>query len=274
MITNTEKINQSVKYYEYLIKKAEEELQTLPSTGYLRAYEHNNHFEYYLAETKQDKKPHYIPKKHQTLAKQLAQRDYDLKLLDACYQEKKELERALRTLQNQWEGKSAVKKLHMPPYTSPARSILITPHEITDEEFIEKWLAHKYTCNPYRAEDKIIITDKGDLVRSKSEKIMADKLFSLKIPYRYEAELYLPVTKKVVYPDFTVLRIADRTPIYIEHFGLLGDSKYRATAFNKMTTYGINGITSSNNAIFTFEDAENPFNSHHFELLLQSLNLT
>ena len=65
-----------------------------------------------------------------------------------------------------------------------------------------------------------------DLVRSKSEVIVADALHELKLPYRYEAPLAFP-GELPRHPDFTISR-PGKPPAYWEHLGRLDLAGYRA----------------------------------------------
>lgn len=65
-----------------------------------------------------------------------------------------------------------------------------------------------------------------DLVRSKSEVIVADALHELKVPYRYEAPLAFP-GELPRHPDFTISR-PGKPPVYWEHLGRLDLAGYRA----------------------------------------------
>ena len=60
--------------------------------------------------------------------------------------------------------------------------------------------------------DNAIITEKGEAVRSKSEKIIADKLYMKEIPYVYEQPLYLKGYGYVV-PDFKILNVRTKKRI-------------------------------------------------------------
>ena len=62
-----------------------------------------------------------------------------------------------------------------------------------------------YNTNPYYPEQKVYPTKKDEMVRSKSEVMLADMYCEMGIPYRYEAELVLKNGKKR-YPDFTLLK--------------------------------------------------------------------
>ena len=66
----------------------------------------------------------------------------------------------------------------------------------------------------------MILTAKGERVRSKSEKILADYFYSRKIPYHYEKPLHLR-GYGIVYPDFTLLSRKTRREVYWEHEGLV-----------------------------------------------------
>lgn len=91
------------------------------------------------------------------------------------------------------------------------------PREITigrHKRFLEDGLIHR--------------TERGDLVRSKSEVIIADKLFSCGIKeYAYEQPLTLP-NGRTYYPDFTITDHARGVTFYWEHLGLMNDLEYRA----------------------------------------------
>jgi hypothetical protein len=70
-------------------------------------------------------------------------------------------------------------------------------------------------------------TGRGDdLVRSKSEVIVADALHDLGLPYQYEAPLAFP-GELPRHPDFTIHQPGSR-PVYWEHLGMLDLAGYRA----------------------------------------------
>lgn len=70
-------------------------------------------------------------------------------------------------------------------------------------------------------------TGRGDdLVRSKSEVIVADALHDLGLHYQYEAPLAFP-GELPRHPDFTIQRPGS-PPIYWEHLGMLDLAGYRA----------------------------------------------
>jgi len=83
-------------------------------------------------------------------------------------------------------------------------------------------------------------TSNGELVRSKSEVIVAETLRRLNVPYRYEEPLVMrDGTERL--PDFTI-RIAGKPTIYWEHLGMLGRAGYRADWEAKKVWYAEHGI--------------------------------
>lgn len=95
------------------------------------------------------------------------------------------------------------------------------------QRFLEQGLVHR--------------TERGDLVRSKSELVIADKLFARGIDYSYEQPLVLP-NGRTFYPDFTIVDHARGVTFYWEHLGLLDDPTYRARWEAKREQYLAAGI--------------------------------
>lgn len=106
------------------------------------------------------------------------------------------------------------------------------PREVvigTTTRFLEEGLIHR--------------TERGDLVRSKSELVIADKLHARAIDYAYEQPLILS-DGRVRYPDFTIADHASGVTYYWEHLGLLSDLGYRARWERKRAEYFEAGIWS------------------------------
>jgi hypothetical protein len=84
-------------------------------------------------------------------------------------------------------------------------------------------------------------TERGDLVRSKSELVIADKLFARGVEYSYEQPFVLP-SGRVRYPDFTITDPARGVTFYWEHLGMLDDPGYRARWQQKRAEYLAAGL--------------------------------
>jgi ATP-dependent exoDNAse (exonuclease V) alpha subunit len=84
-------------------------------------------------------------------------------------------------------------------------------------------------------------TERGELVRSKSELVIADKLHARRVNYAYEQPLVLPSGAKR-YPDFTIDDAASGNTYYWEHLGMLEDPGYRQRWDRKRVEYESAGI--------------------------------
>ena len=99
------------------------------------------------------------------------------------------------------------------------------PREVrvgTEQRFLEERLIHR--------------TERGELVRSKSELVIADKLHARGIDYAYEQPLKLP-NGRTRYPDFTIADHAMGVTYFWEHLGMLHDPAYRARWERKRAEY-------------------------------------
>ena len=74
----------------------------------------------------------------------------------------------------------------------------------------------------------------GMKVRSKSEEIIANILFTNHIPFRYEAPLTL--NGSTMYPDFTIKNPKNNSYTYWEHLGLMDKKEYNDHAMEKIST--------------------------------------
>ena len=83
-------------------------------------------------------------------------------------------------------------------------------------------------------------TLRDDLVRSKSELTIADRLHSNKIDYLYEEPLTL--NGKTRYPDFTIEDSESGKKVYWEHCGMLMDPQYKERWERKLNWYRENGV--------------------------------
>ncbi|MCL2876506.1 MAG: ATP-dependent RecD-like DNA helicase [Betaproteobacteria bacterium] len=84
-------------------------------------------------------------------------------------------------------------------------------------------------------EKLIYLTENGDLVRSKSEWIIADKLKAAGIKYQYEQPLVLDGVERL--PDFTIRDEDAGTVWYWEHNGMLSDEEYEKRWQRKEAAY-------------------------------------
>jgi len=79
-------------------------------------------------------------------------------------------------------------------------------------------------------------TDRGEKVRSKSEVVVANALFSLGINYLYENPLNIP-GHRLIKPDFTVMGETPSETVYIEYLGLSDSPAYMSRWNEKLEAY-------------------------------------
>ena len=153
---------------------------------------------------------------------------------------------------------------------NPYRRELLITHVLSDEEYIREWQSVEYEGKPFTDENQEIVTERGERVRSKSEKIIADKLNMLGISYRYEYPLVLEGNVKV-YPDFTILKMPEREEVYLEHFGMMDDEDYVENVLFKLATYEKNEIYLGVKLFVTYETGKRQLNTRTLDKMLRKL---
>lgn len=127
-----------------------------------------------------------------------------------------------------------------------------------------EWMNAPYERNPYYPEGLRYRTKNGILVRSKSERSIANSLIENGIPFRYEAKII--INGKVYYPDFTIL-CSDGTILLWEHFGMEDDDDYFMKSCWKLRNYRKAGYNTHKNLICTYED--DLLSEEHLDFLIQ-----
>lgn len=255
-----EKISKQLNEMES-IKRAIEDKKPKYPEGNLRVCSVNNGKPLYFWIKKDGGRTYLKTSEHET-AVTLAQKDYERKLM-------KELTKQINTTKRFLKNCDNSNLINIYANANTARKQLINPYFITDKEFIAKWYESiPANTNTYPFEHKIM-TERGELVRSKSEKILADKLFHKNIPYVYESEIALPYGR--ICPDFTVLNVRTRKTIYIEHFGMIDDIEYvKNSLAKKIAKYQDNNLIMGVDWIATFEGADFPFDGKAFDNIIDN----
>lgn len=236
---------------ERIIEKISRELPDLPP-GNLRIQKKGNIRQYFQVTDKDDTHGSFIKAGNMELVTKLAQKTYYEKLLREAEREKKAITAYLR-------GSTGKSPEEVFSGMNEYRKNLVEPLLISDEEYAKQWESAAYEKNPYHPEECTLPTDKGDFVRSKSEARIADMYYALGIPYRYEASVKLK-NGKTKYPDFTLLKLPERTEYYHEHLGILDDESYRMSNLIKLNEYAESQIFTGKNLILTFESVNAPLN--------------
>lgn len=201
----------------------------------------------------------YIPAANQELARRLAQKDYDYKLIKILRQQISILEKLIDTSEN--------KIINLYEKSCPARQKLITPVTLTNLQYTEAWQNISWVGHPFADDAPEFFTARGEQVRSKSEVIIADTLSRHHIPYRYEFPLELK-NRSIYHPDFLCLNVHTRQEFIWEHFGMMDSSEYAESTVKKLKVFSDNDIYPGRNLIITMETAETPLSSRQVENLI------
>lgn len=133
---------------------------------------------------RQEKSLRYLSKKEMKLVQKLAQKQYDMDVMEC-------LGRRIDTIRNFLEHYKVADIQAIYENLSAERKALVSPVIKTDEMFECEWRGSiRANLNEFPKEIEIY-TEAGECVRSKSEKILADGFRRLGIPYVYEPELEL-----------------------------------------------------------------------------------
>ena len=199
---------------------------------------------------------HYASKIHEINAiKELAIKEYHKALLPLIKKEIKYLKLLLKTeeqIENAYNGMYEGKR------------ILFEPDLIPTSKIIEDFENTTYEGLSFDDNDQTeYYTNRGERVRSKSEKIIADALARQKIPYKYEKPLVLFVDgkQKQFFPDFTVLNKTTGKIIYLEHLGMMDNSYYYNNTLNKLDIYEKNGLLIGKDILIFHESSRQPLNT-------------
>lgn len=230
---------------EKIIKEAERFMKRAP-IGSLRISKKNGYDQYYLRNDPKDTHGKYLGKNNKEMIQSLAQKEYTIKVLSAAYEEKKCIEQFI----NKYHPDKIV---NIVTELVSSRRKLLMPYVISDDDYANQW--QKQINNrrlDFYEDENEIITEKGERVRSKSEKILADKFNLMNIPYHYEMPLYLD-GYGTIHPDFIVLNKKTRKEYYWEHFGLMSDPDYCEKAIKKIEMMQKNGFFQGDKLITTYE---------------------
>jgi hypothetical protein len=115
-------------------------------------------------------------------------------------------------------------------------------------------------------------TLKGELVRSKSEVIIANMLHEAGIAYEYEKELNLG-EDGVKIPDFTIDDAESGVLFYWEHCGMMSDSHYRKRWEEKKAVYEKHSIIENDNLIVSCDDVNGSIDSMAIKSLIEKFLL-
>ena len=202
---------------------------------------------YYYCHIGDNKK--YLGRKDEDLIRQLVQKELITKAIKVS---KKESSIILKVLHEYPD--EVIEDLY--DNLPGSRKKYATPFFLDTVQYAQQWLSIPYTPKSFKKDAPVFYTLKGERVRSKSEVIIADRLYAKGIPYKYECPLQ--VGDEIIHPDFTILRLSDRKIVYHEHCGKMDDPDYTEDLVSRVKKYGRAGIYPGNGLSFSFESSKQP----------------
>ncbi|MBR3142198.1 MAG: hypothetical protein IKF09_03500 [Clostridiales bacterium] len=201
----------------------------------------------------------YLTNKDKKLIGDLIQKAYLKKVLRSAKQESEALEKTLKyypevVAEEVYDTLSEDRK-------KMARSIITG-----DDQYVKKWQERPYTPKPMSDDIPVYLTMRGERVRSKSEIIIADRLYANGIPYKYECPVL--VGDEIFHPDFTILRMSDRKILYHEHCGRMDDPGYAEDMVDRINKYNDEGIIHGDRLFLSFETSEKPLDARVIDNLI------
>lgn len=258
-----EDLRSRLDFLDKLISEADRQLKQSPP-GRLRIQRQGNSVVYYVVPEIKGNKDHNGQRLDNTdrlLISSLAQKGY----IRNVQRYAKAEANAIRKLLNTYPKTTVEDAL---TGVSKDRHKLLKPVALSDEDYVRQWLAKPYTPKGFSETDPNFKTLKGDRVRSKSEQIIADRLYINDIPYRYECPVM--VCNKLFHPDFSVLKVRERKVIYWEHCGIMDKQSYADYATNRFNKYSKQGIVLGDNLIATFETENYPLDTETVDNLINA----
>ena len=256
-------------------KNNSEKIAEVLLTGHLKITHKHGRPEFYHITLPGSSRGRYIPVSQRDFAAQLAQKDYDLKVIKLIKHEIGVLENYMQ----QTDSGCAVEALY--DGICKTRQALIEPVTLSDEQYAERWRKMRLPAAgegmPFVEDSQKYYTANGERVRSKSEVIIADALLRNGVPYCYEVPLKLKRSGEAgsvtFHPDFLCLNVRTRKEFYWEHFGKMGNEDYKENTVGKLNMYVENGFFPGRNLIFTMESGEESLDTRVVEKMIKEFLL-
>ena len=283
-----------------ILKETSSELETvlecaLTSGGNALNFKMVNGNPSFFCRTK-DGKQVYVRLSDEKQIKELSSRYYDKKLKAAALKEKKQIDRCLTILQTDPDISDIDKVADSIPKAIKDNAEL---SELTAEGFARKWQQGNKFVTKWRTHKKDdyhkFKTMRGDYVCSKSEVMIADRLFINGIPYHYEVAFspeaqidtslpvydwmgrisgyeamgYSPSEVDTIHPDFYVLNKRTRKEYFWEHLGKMDDAEYCRKNFNRFMRILEAGYVIGEDLLVTHEDSKNPLMTENIDGIIE-----
>ena len=243
-----------------------------------------------------DGKQTYLRLSEKEQIRELSSLYYDRKLKAAAIKEKKQIDSCISILEKDPEVSDVDIVTDKIPKAIKDNAVL---SELTDEGYARRWQEGNRVVKKRRTRRKDdyhrFKTLRGDYVGSKSEVIIADRLYVSGIPYHYEVAFtpevtpdtsrpvfdqfgriagfevigYTPEESDTLHPDFYVLNKRTRKAYFWEHLGKMDDSEYCRKNFNRFMRILDAGYVIGEDLLVTHEDSRNPLMTESIDRIIE-----
>lgn len=240
-------LNDFVQFHVDLHDNYTKQLKSLPK-GKLIGRKYKDKFQYYqLLSTINGKYTRHGIGKNDHLKQQLARKEYLTKVIPILESNIKTLSKALTDYQSITPD-SIINKMS-DVYKSLPKQYFIDKSIMPEE--LQQWMDSPFDQSTFNLHEKIHTTSRGLKVRSKSELIIAETLYSYNIAFRYEQRVYVNGRRFV--PDF-IIKLPNGKLFYWEHAGMTHDKLYMHDHYNKLRYYQQADIVPWKNLILTYDN--------------------
>ena len=262
MLKLLKKIQLYSEFIESVIADIEKARKTQPNET-LIIHNNNGRLSLYI---NSNNTPHYVSLSNIDAITPLVQKRYDIKALATLKRQKEALEKCIKGISK----KNVLKELTSIYESFPEElKPMIKPHRDFNGEYARIW-QNKVFRKSNISTGTNFKTKNGEFVRSKSEMLIANKLYDASIPYHYEVPFYAD-GKFFSRPDFYILNPRTKKEYLWEHFGRVGDAVYLEETLNKIEVYANNGFVLGDNFIASFESKEHSLNFSYVDKIVDTL---
>lgn len=243
-----------------------------------------------------DGKQVYLRHTEEKLIKKLASDYYERKMKAIALREKKQIDSCIAILEKDKEISDVDNTSKLIPEAVMEYAVL---SELTAEGYARKWQNGNNVVKKRRSHKQDDYhkykTLRGEYVGSKSEVIIADRLFVNGIPYHYEIAFtpeaiidksrpvidetgrllgyeaigFGPDSPDTLHPDFYVLNKRTRKAYYWEHLGKMDDPEYCRKNFNRFMRILDAGYVIGEDLLVTHEDSKNPLMTESIDRIIE-----
>ena len=243
-----------------------------------------------------DGKQVYLNHTNEKLIRKLASDYYERKMKAIALREKKQIDSCIAILEKDKEISDVDNTSKLIPEAVMEYAVL---SELTAEGYARKWQNSNNVVKKRRSHKQDDYhkykTLRGEYVGSKSEVIIADRLFVKGIPYHYEIAFtpeaiidksrpvidetgrllgyeaigFGPDSPDTLHPDFYVLNKRTRKAYYWEHLGKMDDPEYCRKNFNRFMRILDAGYVIGEDLLVTHEDSKNPLMTESIDRIIE-----